>query len=566
MIKFSKKMLALVMSMLMIFSCMAVSASAEGEEATKETVQISAPVCEFDQETMTISVAKPDNIHHGENYYPVDITIAPAEGVTKTVNADGSVVFSGVVLETEYTVTAALNDNVDDTVTVEGTASKKVTPTITVPGTKNICTFSDADRTITATNLPGMTIGGNTFSVVLAIEPSASVMTTSEGKTMFYNLEYGKTYTVKAYVAPSADAKTYYSEDNFTVTVKNKQDAPSTPVPAAITSSSITVIASAGCKYALKDADGEFVYNWTDSEGKSAILFGELAAETTYSVVAKKDATATHYESAEASIKVTTKKAGKTGVPTITLADKTNTSITVDAGKDVEYKLGDGKWQTSGEFKGLKADTQYNIYARFTFDAAKEDPSAVTEAFIVKTNAVANFEADEKKISFKGDDGAYANSEIKFTATGNGPADMNKVVYGDTRIVPVAYKVVFGDATIKDTTPFANPNKVTNNGSFTAEAYAEKVVSVKVTFMLEEYKGKNADGSANWVAVKPIEKSFDVNVGRVDSPMTKITEFFEGILNFLLNTVPAFLAEALQSDVWGRLFDVLGNLGGALGG
>ena len=52
MIKMTKKILALVMSMLMIFSCMAVSASAEGEtETTPVSITISAPKCEFDQET-----------------------------------------------------------------------------------------------------------------------------------------------------------------------------------------------------------------------------------------------------------------------------------------------------------------------------------------------------------------------------------------------------------------------------------------------------------------------------------------------------------------------------------
>ena len=48
--------------------------------------------------------------------------------------------------------------------------------------------------------------------------------------------------------------------------------------------------------------------------------------------------------------------------------------------------------------------------------------------------------------------------------------------------------------------------------------------------------------------------------------MTKITEFFEMIANFLFNTVPAFLAEAMKSDIWGRMLKLLGSLGGALGG
>lgn len=473
MIKFSKKMLALIMSVLMIFSCMAVSASAEGETETTETIQIAAPECTLDKELKTITVKKPANVNHNDNFYAVEITVAPVEGVVASFDAEGNYLYSQLTLGTDYVITATLVDDVDDGVTVAGTAST-------------------------------------------------------------------------------------------TVKLLQAQDAPATPVPSAITSTSITIVAAAGCQYALKDADGKLIFDWTDSTGKDAIMFDDLDSETTYTVVAKKKATDTHYESAEASITVTTKKAGKTGTPALVLEDKTNNSITVKAEGDVEFRLDNGAWQASGEFKGLKADTQYNIYGRYTFDAATQDPSAISEALIVKTNAAANFEADEKKIAFTGENGAYANSEIEFTVTGDGPADMNKVVYGDTRIVPVSYKVVFGSDEIKAVTAW-DTQKVKNTGSFTAEAYAEKVVTVKVVFEEQEYKGKNADGTANWKTSKSYEKSFDVEVGRVDSPMTKIIEFFEGILNFLLNTIPNFLAEALQSDVWGKLFEALGKLGAAIG-
>lgn len=565
MIKFSKKMLALIMSMLMVFSCMAVSASATTGTETTQTVQIPAPVVTFEQETMSFFVEKPENIAYGEGeekvYYPVAITVEPEAELIK--NEDGSYIIENIELGKEYTITAAI---VDETNTVAGSSSVTVAPVINVPGTADICTFNEVDRTITVEKIDNIVIGGTEYAVVVVIEPATSNMYLEDGSKMFYNLEYGTTYTVKAMVQPGADAEKYYSKDNFTATIKNKQNAPSTPVPAAITSSSITIVAAAGCQYALKDVEGNIIYDWSDSTGKDAITYKNLNAETKYTVVAKKKATDTHYESAEASITVTTKKAGKTEVPVLELADKTNTSITVKAEGDVEYKINDGAWQASGEFKGLKADTQYNIYGRYAYDAAKEDPSAVSEAIIVKTNAVANFEADEKKLSFTCADGAYANSEISFTVTGDGPADMNKVVYGDTRIVPVSYKVVFGSDEIKGVTPFTNSNKITNSGSFTAEAYAEKVVTVKVTFLAQEYKGKNADGTANWVALKVIEKSYDVSLGRVNSTETKLLEFFEGIANFLFNTVPAFIAEAMQSDVWARMFKLLGSLGGALGG
>lgn len=568
MIKFSKKMLALIMSMIMIFSFMAVSASAEGEstepgsgatETTPVTIQIPAPVWVFEQETASFFVEKPENIAYGEGeetvYYPVAITVEPEAEVLK--NEDGSYIIENIELDKEYTITAAI---VDDTNTVAGSASVKAVPTITVPGTKDICTFDEDDRTITVEKIDNIVIDGSEYTVGVVIEPNTSSKIFGDGTTMFFNLDYATKYTVKAYVAPSADSKTYYSEDNFEVEVMGKQEAPSNPVPTSITATTITINASAGCEYTIKTADGA-VIETKKSAGNAAIVFENLDADTSYTITAQKPATEGFYASDEATITVKTKLAGRTDIPAIALEDKSNTTITVTAVEGAEYKLNDGAWQSSNVFKGLTANTQYNIYARFKFDAAKQDPSAVSEALVVKTNAVANYEADEAKIAFSANDGAYANSDISFTVSGDGPADMTKAVYGDTRIVPIAYKVVYGEDTIKEFDLFPGHAKISRSGSFNpGEAYAEKTVKVIVTFSKEEYKG------SDWVyADEQFDKEFSVSVGRVDSPKTKVVEFFEMIANFLLNTVPAFLAQAMQSDVWGALLKALGKLGGAMG-
>ena len=135
---------------------------------------------------------------------------------------------------------------------------------------------------------------------------------------------------------------------------------------------------------------------------------------------------------------------------------------------------------------------------------------------------------------------------------------MSEAIYGDTRIVPDTYTVVFGDTTIKEATVWDSV-KLSQNGSFTAPGYDEKVVTVKVKFVTEEFKG------SEWVYVSETVKSYDINIGRTGDTGTKVLEFFEGILNFLLNTVPAFFAEALKSDVWGKLFEVIGNIGKSVG-
>lgn len=568
MIKFSKRMLALIMSMLMIFSCMAVSASAEGETTEPEsgatetapvTVQIPAPVCEFDQETMTISVAKPENIAYGEGedkvYYPVAITAAAGEEAVEAVkNEDGSYTISNVELEKEYTVTATI---VDDTNTVAGTKSTTVTPAITVPGTKDICEFNEENRTILVKKIDSIIIGGSKYAVGVVIEPNASSQLLGDGSTMFLNLEYGTKYTVKAYVVPSADSKTYYSTENFEVTVKKLQSKPVTPAPTAITSTSITISAEKGVEYTISGDSA--TYTLKDKE--TTIVFKGLKDNTPYTISAQKPASEGFYASEKSSITVTTKKVASTVVPKLTLVDKSNTSITVEADvENVEYKINNGAWQNSGEFKNLSANTQYNIYARVKAEANQEE-SKVSEALIVKTNATANYVADENKIAFSCKDGQYANTKISFTVSGDGPADMNKAAFGDSRIVPVKYVVKFGEEEI-GTGTFTD-GKVSQTGSFTpAEAYAEKSVTVKVTFETQKFKGTKWET----VAGKDIEKDYSVKIGRVDGAMTKVTEFFEMIANFLFNTVPAFLAEAMKSDIWGRMLKILGQLGGALGG
>lgn len=563
MIKFSKKILALVLSLLMMFSFMAVSASAEGEStepAETVTIQIPAPVCKFDQKTMTITIAKADNIAYGEGedkyYYPVEFTAADDAAIALVPNADGSFVIENVELGTEYTITATLNDTKDDDVTVAGTASTTVVPTITVPGTKDICTFNEENRTIIVEKIDSIIVDGKELAAGVTIEPEASSQTLGDGTTMFLNLDYATKYTVKAYITPSADSETYYSEDNFEVTIKGQQEAPKTPVPTDRTSSSITIDASAGCEYTIDTTPAQT----KKSEGNAAVVFEGLDPETKYTITAQKPAVEGYYASEKITISVMTKAAGITDIPVIVLEDKTNTSITVTAVKDAEYRLSTGTWQSSNVFTGLKAGTQYNIYTRYKFDAAKQDPSAISEALIVKTNTAENYEAAADKIAFSANNGAYANTEISFTVSGDGPADMNKAVYGDTRIIPVAYEVVYGEETIKEFSLFSG-QKVSQSGSFIpAEKYAEKTVKVIVTFSKEELKG------SDWVyAGEQFNKEFSVQVGRVDGPMTKITEFFEMIANFLLNTLPAFLVQAMQSDVWGALFAALGKLGGSIG-
>ncbi len=480
----SKKILALLMAMLMAFSCMAVSASATGEgteggtTVTAETVDVTDKILdkldekltlELDKEgkTITTNFEKGTTVEYEGAEYALEVSIAPSKDVFKSYTEDDFCVFSQLVPGTEYTVTVSVVDETEDDVNVTGSTSAKV-------------------------------------KLLLA------------------------------------------------------QTKPSAPVPVEITSKSIKISAAVGVLYTITDTNGAGVgYDWVSVTKAGAIEFENLDANTKYVVSAKKAATATHYESDEASITVTTKKPAPTGEFELELEDKTNTSITVIGIEGVEYSIDGKTFVKSNKFTGLKADTQYTIYARLIANA-DQDPADEVKTLVVKTNAKANFEANVKNIKIEAADGQYANSEIKFTATGHAPANMNEAIYGDTRIIPVAYSVTFGDTPLKEATTW-DTVKLTQNGSFTAPGYEEKVVTVRVKFAIEEYKG------SEWVKAKEFVETKDVKIGRTGDTGTKILEFFEGILNFLLNTVPAFFAEALKSDVWGKLLGAIGNIGKVLG-
>ena len=452
----------------------------------------------------------------------------------------------------------AISASADGTGT-EGNDTTVTEPAITVPAPQ--CEFDEVNRTVTVKPIEDVKTDEGEYAVVVTVEPSVPYTTQADGSRMYFNMEYGTTYTFVAYIATSANAEdTYYSE-KVEVKVKQQQEKPSAPVPVEITSKSIKIEAAVGLVYTITDTDGNSVgYDWVSVTKAGAIEFDNLDEKTKYLVSAKKAATDTHYESDEATVTVTTKRSAPTGEFELKLEDKSNTTIVVAAHEDVEYSLDGETWQKSNEFKGLTADKQYTVYARLAAEA-DQDPSEVVKTLVFKTNAKANFEADVKKISITAEDGQYANSEIKFTATGDAPANMNEAIYGDTRIVPVAYEVKFGDTEIKGATVWAateKDSKLTQNGSFTAPGYEEKVVTVKVTFAIEEYKG------SEWVRVNTFVENEEVTIGRTGDTGTKVLEFFEGIFNFLFNTVPSFFAQALQSDVWGRLLEVIGNLGSVI--
>ena len=70
-----------------------------------------------------------------------------------------------------------------------------------------------------------------------------------------------------------------------------------------------------------------------------------------------------------------------------TVLSKTATSVTLNAQTGYEYRIGDGDWQTSGEFIGLDPNTEYLFYAR-TIETATHLTSPPSSELVVRTIAV----------------------------------------------------------------------------------------------------------------------------------------------------------------------------------
>lgn len=83
----------------------------------------------------------------------------------------------------------------------------------------------------------------------------------------------------------------------------------------------------------------------------------------------------------------TVQKAQRTAVPTVPqLLSATETKLTIQTKKGLEYRLNSGAWQSDGVFSGLKADTAYQITVREA-ETATHSASPVSMALTVNTKA-----------------------------------------------------------------------------------------------------------------------------------------------------------------------------------
>lgn len=375
----------------------------------------------------------------------------------------------------------------------------------------------------------------------IAPEEGVSKNVLQDGSTNYYNLTPGKEYTVTGKVTVS-------ETESYTSTVirplKNGQLPPKSPVP-TVTSTTIVVTGSNGAAFECLDKDGNKI------TAKTSTSFADLKPDTVYTIVSYYPETNDAYASEKISIEVKTLKAAAAAPAVPVLKDKTNDSIVVKAVKGEEYSINNGQsWTTTGVFTGLAANTRYEIIARKTFDAAKQDPSVNSAAFATFTNKKANFEAklDNCAIEIDYENKIYAAQAYTFAAVGDKPASAD-VQYGDTRYVPVSF-TYGGQAGEFAPEAATDNNPASKLGSFTAPGENENY-KIVVTFQLEEYDGEN------WVGVKDEDgqpkvenKEFTVKVSK---EYNQIREFFETFINFFTHYIPLLIMR------------IAGSIGGALG-
>ncbi len=165
-----------------------------------------------------------------------------------------------------------------------------------------------------------------------------------------------------------------------------KAPTPGKPVLVRVTDTEIVVSLAS-------DADKAFGYEFT-LDGKTFTAepsFKDLKPDTDYEIKVRIKAgvyDGKEYMESDLSeaLKVHTMKAAAPAPKSPVLESRTETSLKVKTEAGQEYALkGTDKWQTSGEFNNLQANTAYEIVTRTIYDPDQAMESLVSEPLKVKT-------------------------------------------------------------------------------------------------------------------------------------------------------------------------------------
>lgn len=508
----SKKVLATIFAMLIAFSCMA---SAFAEEASRPDAPTGLKTLAVFSDTIVIEAIE------GCEY----AILAYEDGAVDADKAEyrAATVFEGLEPETKYAVYARY----DSTDTTLASYPAKIDVTTDKADADPKVEITDADvkvnhefRSIECAQKI-VEYKGQPYIVKYEISPNTNVDSSdlSNGSVKFGNLVSGTTYTIIGKITIEGIA---FKSAPLTKTLKLAQNPPSAPVPTKITSTSIEVKAldkKVNFACIKKGVEEEFVWSTKNT-------FTDLEPETTYVIYAKYPATDSYLESTPVYVEIDTLKVTAGKAPAPVLLDKNSTSITVGAADSIptEFSIDGGKtWNKTGLFTGLTPKRKYDVVARYTFDASKQDPSLISQSAEIITNERANYNAQISKCKFNvTSEKVYANNTLSFTITGDTYAGTDQ--YGDTRYIPVAWSYGDQSGTFEG-------GKVSVSGSLKTPG-SEQDITITVTYELQKFKG------TNWVTVDSATSNCKVHVNPEYSP---VKAFFESILNFLLDTLPGLI-------------------------
>ena len=299
-------------------------------------------------------------------------------------------------------------------------------------------------------------------------------------------------------LTPGTEYKIYIRVKAGTYDGKDYEASDDSAPLAATTKLSAAAATEVTFKTDVKDMEVG-IYNGSDITWQKSNTFSNLTAGSTYTFVFRISFNDTLQMPSEMtdSIQVTTLLSAAPAPDAPVLESRTETSLKVKTVKGLEYALmtGDsiGTWQTGAEFTQLKPNTSYQIVARKIYDPETALESLVSKPLTAKTvitfdgSLVSGIEAGKTY---------EAGTSFKITASGNG-MDNKEPAEGDTRYKPTGWHWGGSEAGVwangANTTAFT----LVDAGSYT----------LYVTFGLETY----SDGK--WQSTdteRTIETSFNI--------------------------------------------------------
>ncbi len=428
----------------------------------------------------------------------------------------------------------AVSASADGTTTEGSGTTAPAAPTFTKYTLAAANCYVDIDNIEIIVKNAKVTVDGVDYDIVFTAVQSDDATKTLRGLTdeannltVFTNPVTGKTYNVKGTI--TINGVSYDATNVFPVEVLQAQSAPAAAVPISRTSTSITVKTVANCEYKLND--GEWV--------KTATFTG-LTPETEYTIYLRYVAVKGKYYASEPSSPVTvaTLKASKGKAPVPVLKDKTNNSIIIDVIDGVEYSIDDGnKWEKNGTFTNLTANTRYDIIARYTYDANVQEASPASDSLAVVTNSKKNTEANKANCKFEvtTEGKIYAGRSFGFKVTGDSPKDHGALQFGDTRLVPVSYTARLNGSLLGELNTLLTLDETKKDTVKTGiiESTGKGTIKIEVLYATEYWDGDSWENEGKNVT--------DIYTVECLAEYNAIREFFVGLANFFLNTLPMFI-------------------------